>query len=84
MTPFLVVLGLAVAISAAARSTWSPCGLSMLSSLTPLAERGRGHRYRTRSDTETIGCQLWRSASRVLESPSNRALTGRCRHRGHC
>ena len=47
MTPLLIVLGLAIATSAAARSTWSPCGLSMLSSLTPLAERGRGHRYRT-------------------------------------
>ena len=47
MMPLLIVLGLAIATSAAARSTWSPCGLSMLSSLTPLAERGRGHRYRT-------------------------------------
>jgi hypothetical protein len=47
MNTLLVVLGLAVAIGAAARSTWSPCGLSMLSSITPLAERGRGHRYRT-------------------------------------
>lgn len=47
MTPLILVLGLAVAISAAARSTWSPCGLSMLSSLTPLSERGRGHRYHT-------------------------------------
>jgi hypothetical protein len=46
MTSLLVVLGVTVAVSAAARSTWSPCGLSMLSSLTPLAERGRGHRYR--------------------------------------
>jgi MFS family permease len=55
MTPFLVVLGLAVAISAAARSTWSPCGLSMLSSLTPLAERGRGHRYRTTAAWFIVG-----------------------------
>jgi hypothetical protein len=47
MTTLIVILGLAVAMSAAARSTWSPCGLSMLSSLTPLAERGRGNRYRT-------------------------------------
>jgi hypothetical protein len=47
MMPLLIVLGLAIAASAAARSTWSPCGLSMLSSLTPLAERGRGNRYRT-------------------------------------
>jgi hypothetical protein len=32
---------------AAARSTWSPCGLSMLSSITPLGEVGRGHRFRS-------------------------------------
>jgi hypothetical protein len=37
--------GLVVAVAAAVRSTWSPCGLSMLSSITPFAERGRGHRY---------------------------------------
>ncbi len=27
------------------RSTWSPCSLSMLSSMTPLSERSRGHRW---------------------------------------
>jgi hypothetical protein len=36
-----------IAAVAAARSTWSPCGHSMLSTITPLAERARGHRYRT-------------------------------------
>jgi hypothetical protein len=41
----MVALGAIVAIAAAARSTWSPCGLSMLSTITPLAERARGHRY---------------------------------------
>ena len=39
----LVAAGTAVV--AAARSTWSPCGLSMLSSITPFAEKGRGNRY---------------------------------------
>jgi MFS family permease len=34
-----------VAIAAAVRSTWSPCGLSMLSTITPLGERGRGGRF---------------------------------------
>src|SRR5579875_1568034 len=34
-----------VAIAAAARSTWSPCGLSMLSTITPFGERARRHRY---------------------------------------
>jgi hypothetical protein len=43
MTMF--VLGAVIAVAAAARSTWSPCGLSMLSQLTPLAEAGRGQRY---------------------------------------
>jgi hypothetical protein len=36
---------LGIAIVAAFRSTWSPCGVSMLSSITPLSEAGRGHRY---------------------------------------
>jgi hypothetical protein len=47
MTTLLIVLAALTAVIAAARSTWSPCGLSMLSSITPLAEHGRGHRYRT-------------------------------------
>jgi hypothetical protein len=41
----MVPLALLVAVVAAARSTWSPCGLSMLSSITPFGERSRGHRY---------------------------------------
>ena len=45
MTPTLTVLALLLAAVAAARSTWSPCGLSMLSTITPFGERGRGHRY---------------------------------------
>ncbi|HVX23469.1 MAG TPA: hypothetical protein VHB02_19160 [Acidimicrobiales bacterium] len=43
----LVVTVLVVAAAAAARSTWSPCGVSMLSTLTPLGERGRGTRFGT-------------------------------------
>jgi hypothetical protein len=41
----LVITGFAVAVMAAVRSTWSPCGLSMLSSITPIGERGRGNRF---------------------------------------
>lgn len=40
----LAVAALAT-LAAAARSTWSPCGLSMLSSITPISERAKGHRY---------------------------------------
>ncbi|HWA65518.1 MAG TPA: hypothetical protein VG899_04010 [Mycobacteriales bacterium] len=41
------VVGIAVAttVTAAVRGTWSPCGASMLSTLTPFGERARGHRY---------------------------------------
>lgn len=41
----MTVTALGIAIVAAFRSTWSPCGVSMLSSVTPLSEMGRGHRY---------------------------------------
>ena len=42
---WIVWAGAVTAVAAAARSTWSPCGLSMLSSITPFTERSRGHRY---------------------------------------
>lgn len=45
MTAQLFVIAATVAVVAALRSLWSPCGLSMLSTLNPVSERGRGHRY---------------------------------------
>jgi hypothetical protein len=47
MHGFVIAAAALVAVVAAARSTWSPCGVSMLATVTPLAEHGRGHRYRT-------------------------------------
>lgn len=47
MEATLVGLGFVVALAAAVRSTWSPCGQSMLSQLTPVGEASRGYRYRT-------------------------------------
>ncbi len=47
MTIWVVMAAIAVTLVAAVRSTWSPCGLSMLASITPLSEVGRGHRFRT-------------------------------------
>ena len=41
----VMVLAIVTAAAAAVRSTWSPCGLSMLSTVTPLAEAGRGRRW---------------------------------------
>jgi MFS family permease len=47
MHALLIVAAAIVAVAGAARSTWSPCGVSMLATVTPLAEHGRGHRYRS-------------------------------------
>jgi hypothetical protein len=41
----VVVLAVVTAGAAAVRGCWSPCGLSMLSTVTPLAEAGRGRRW---------------------------------------
>ncbi len=41
----ITVAALVLSVLAAARGVWSPCGLSMLSSLNPVAERARGHRF---------------------------------------
>jgi hypothetical protein len=41
----VIGFGVVIALAAAARSTWSPCGLSMLSQITPLAEAGRGQKF---------------------------------------
>lgn len=46
MIALIAVLAGAAVLAAAARSTWSPCGLSMLSTITPLSERAKGHSYR--------------------------------------
>jgi len=45
MTALVIVLASVVAVAAAIRSTWSPCGLSMLSTITPLGEQARLYRW---------------------------------------
>ena len=45
MTTLLIALAAVTATGAAIRSTWSPCGLSMLSTITPMAERSRNRRW---------------------------------------
>jgi hypothetical protein len=58
MTTYIATLAAVVAVGAAARSTWSPCGLSMLSTITPVSERGRGHRYRTTAAWFVLGATV--------------------------
>jgi hypothetical protein len=55
MEATVLVLGAVVAVAAAVRSTWSPCGQSMLSQLTPVGEASRGYRYRTTAAWFVLG-----------------------------
>ena len=41
----ITVTAAVVALGAATRGVWSPCGLSMLTSINPVSERGRNHRF---------------------------------------
>jgi len=58
MTVCIAVLAAVVALAAAVRSTWSPCGLSMLSTITPLGERAKGHSYRSTAGWFVIGATV--------------------------
>jgi len=58
MLTVLIVAPVAAALAAAVRSTWSPCGLSMLSTVTPVAERARGHRYGATATWFVIGATV--------------------------
>lgn len=54
----ILVVALVVATVAAVRGVWSPCGLSMLSALNPLSERGRGHRFAVTASWYIAGALL--------------------------
>jgi hypothetical protein len=58
MPNLVIVLAVLVSVTAAVRSTWSPCGLSMLSTITPVGERGRGARYATTAAWFVTGAVL--------------------------
>lgn len=58
MTALIAALASVVAVAAAMRSTWSPCGLSMLSTITPIGERGRGNRWGSSASWFIAGATL--------------------------
>lgn len=58
MEQLIVVLAVITAGAAAVRSTWSPCGLSMLSTVTPMAESGRGRRWGVTATWFVLGAVL--------------------------
>ncbi|HEV7941968.1 MAG TPA: hypothetical protein VGP17_04110 [Solirubrobacteraceae bacterium] len=52
---WFVLVGCIVAIHGAIRAAWSPCGQSMLASLTPIAERARGSSWRVTTMAFAVG-----------------------------
>jgi hypothetical protein len=58
MTLLVGILVATVAVAAAARSTWSPCGLSMLSTITPVSERAKGNSYRSTTAWFVLGATV--------------------------
>jgi MFS family permease len=55
MTTLIISVAALVTVASAVRSTWSPCGLSMLASITPLSETGRGNRFGTTATWFVVG-----------------------------
>jgi MFS family permease len=87
MTATLLTLAACCAIVAAFRSTWSPCGVSMLSTITPLAERTRGRRWGVTATWFVVGAvvggaclgavgALVAVALRIVGTSSTAALIG--------
>jgi hypothetical protein len=58
VTVCITALASLVALAAAVRSTWSPCGLSMLSTITPLSEQAKGHSYRSTATWFVVGATM--------------------------
>ena len=73
-----------LAVAVTVRSTWSPCGLSMLSTVTPLAERGRGPPLRATAawfvvgaiaGGATLGAGGWRCSLSAWPPSTSRATS---------
>ncbi len=54
----VLTVALVVATAAAVRGLWSPCGLSMLSSLNPVSETARGHGFALTAGWYVVGAVL--------------------------
>ncbi len=57
------------------RSTWSPCGLSMLSTITPFGERAKGHRYAATATWFVLGRGARRAHPGRLSRGAGRAAS---------
>ena len=71
-----LLVGSLVAVHGAIRAAWSPCGQSMLASLTPLAERARGSSWRVTVTAFAIGATGAGAVGGVLLGAAGSQLPG--------
>lgn len=85
MESLLIVLALVGAGAAGVRSSWSPCGRSMLSTITPLAERARRSSFGATASWfmagallggACLGAVLWAGASAVAAAAPSAMVVG--------
>lgn len=70
------LVGAVVAMHGAARAAWSPCGQSMLASLTPVAERARGSSWRVTVTAFGIGAVIAGASGGALLGAAGSLLPG--------
>ena len=71
-----IIVGAAVAILGAFRAAFSPCGQSMLASLTPFAEASRGNRWTITAISFSVGAVAAGTCSGLLWSGIGSLLPG--------
>jgi MFS family permease len=71
-----IIIGAGVAILGAVRATFSPCGQSMLASLTPFAESARGNRWIVTVSAFAIGAMAAGACGGLLWSGVGSLLPG--------
>ena len=62
----IVALAAVVAVAAALRGMWSPCGLSMMSSINPMSEQARGQRFGVTVFAYVLGAVVGSAAPALL------------------
>ncbi|MGE3620847.1 MAG: hypothetical protein AB7L84_10345 [Acidimicrobiia bacterium] len=72
----LLLLALVTAVVSAVRSTWSPCGESVLSTITPVSEPGRGNRWGVTAGAFVVGALVAGAAVGAVSALAT-PLTGR-------
>ena len=76
MSSTILLLAIPVAAVSAIRGVWSPCGLSMLSAITPMTEAGRGNRFRVTAAWFVFGGILGGASLGLLAAGAASAIAG--------